>query len=160
MPRKLLCHNQSRHGRATSIGSTWGWALAVVVIVGGNRDLGTALTHAFEDVAGRSGAAGHQELGHRLQTGDLTALRSLTCGSTRDGYGSYDERDWAGNLSPGFRRPKQYPVIASIDGRRQLGARTPGQCHHFRVRSPGPLEPAASTTVSRRQWKICQSLSS
>lgn len=91
---------------ATSVRQrTWGWALAVVVIVlalAAIAILGTVLlTRGKHSKMSQEDQVRQaiQSLDIAIQTGDLTALRSLTCGSTRDGYVDYDERDWAETLS-------------------------------------------------------------
>ena len=49
-----------------------------------------------------------------VQTGDLTKLRSITCGSMRDDYVDYDQREWNDTYHR-VAAAKQYPVVANID---------------------------------------------
>ena len=49
-----------------------------------------------------------------IQKGDLATLRSITCGTTRDSYVNYPDRDWAVTHAR-VAAAKRYPVVASID---------------------------------------------
>ena len=62
----------------------------------------------------RDRTRGIQSFDVAIQTGDLTTLRSLTCGNMRDDYVNYNQREW----NDTYRRvaaAKQYPVVANID---------------------------------------------
>lgn len=151
---------------ATSVRQrTWGWALAVVVIVlalAAIAILGTVLlTRGKHSKMSQEDQVRQaiQSLDIAIQTGDLTALRSLTCGSTRDGYVDYDERDWAET----YRRvsaAKQYPVIASIDQVVVNGAHAEANVTTFMAFDP-QVRSTRSLDLQFRddQWKICQSYS-
>jgi hypothetical protein len=55
-----------------------------------------------------------QDFDTAIQKGDLSQLRGITCGSTRDRYVKYSDKDWAATY-PRIAAAKQYPVVASID---------------------------------------------
>src|SRR5277367_2870286 len=100
---------------------SWGWVLALILIIlalAAIAVLGTVLLtrndrkpKASQEDQVRSTI---QSFDVAIQTGDLTTLRSLTCGNMRDDYVNYNQREW----NDTYRRvaaAKQYPVIASID---------------------------------------------
>lgn len=92
-----------------------------------------------------------------IQRGDLTALRSITCGTTRDGYVDYDEKAWAET----YRRvsaAKQYPMIASIDQIVVNGEHAEANVTTFMAYDP-QVRSTRSLDLQFRddQWKICQS---
>ncbi|OSC42731.1 hypothetical protein B8W66_04150 [Mycobacterium decipiens] len=141
----------------------WGWVLAVVVIVlalAAIAILGTVLlTRTKHLKVSQEDQVRHtiQSFDIAIQTGDLTALRSITCGSTRDGYVDYDERDWAET----YRRvsaAKQYPVIASIDQVVVNGQHAEANVTTFMAFDP-QVRSTRSLDLQFRddQWKICQS---
>jgi hypothetical protein len=92
-----------------------------------------------------------------VQTGNLAALRSLTCGSTRDDYVNYDERQWADT----YRRvsvAKQYPVVASIDQVVVNGQHAEANVTTFMAYDPQVRSTRSFDLQFRdEQWKICQS---
>jgi serine/threonine protein kinase len=92
-----------------------------------------------------------------VQTGDLTALRSLTCGSTRDGYIDYDEHAWQETYQR-VAAAKQYPVIASIDQVVVNGQHATANITTFMGYDPS-LRSARSLDLQDTdgQWKICKS---
>jgi flagellar basal body-associated protein FliL len=55
-----------------------------------------------------------QDFDTAIQKGDLSQLRGITCGTTRDRYVKYSDKDWAATY-PRIAAAKQYPVVASID---------------------------------------------
>ena len=83
--------------------------------------------------------------------------RTITCGTTRDGYADYDEHAW----QEAYQRvsaAKQYPVIASIDqvvvnGQHATANVTTFMANDPQVRSARSLD----LQYSGGQWKICQS---
>jgi len=92
-----------------------------------------------------------------VQRGDLTTLRSLTCGTTRDGYVDFEEREWAET----YRRvsaARQYPVIASIDQVVVNGPHAEANVTTFMAYDP-QLRSTRSLDLQYRddQWKVCQS---
>jgi hypothetical protein len=142
---------------------TWGWVLAIVVIVlalAAIAILGTVLimrskhTHVSQEDQVRHTI---QTFDVAIQTGDLTTLRSITCGATRDGYVEYDEKSWAET----YRRvsaAKQYPIIASIDQVLVNGQHAEANVTTFMAYDP-QVRSTRSLDLQFRddQWKICQS---
>ena len=49
-----------------------------------------------------------------IQRGDLAQLRDITCGTTRNNYVNYPDKDWD-TTHARVAAAKQYPVVASID---------------------------------------------
>lgn len=145
---------------ATSVRQrTWGWALAVVVIVlalAAIAILGTVLlTRGKHSKMSQEDQVRQaiQSLDIAIQTGDLTALRSLTCGSTA-------MATWimTSVIGPkpiaGFRRPNNIRS-SPASTRSSSTARTPRPMSPLSWRSiPRSARPAASTysfaTISGR----------
>ncbi len=92
-----------------------------------------------------------------VQRGDLTALRTITCGTVRDGYVDYDERAWQETYQR-VSAAKQYPVIASIDQVVVNGQHAEANVTSFMAYDPS-LRSTRSLDLQYRddQWKICQS---
>lgn len=143
----------------------WGWILALIVIVlalAAIAILGTVLltrgkhaTVSQEDQVRRT--IGDFDVA--IQRGDLTTLRTITCGTTRDGYAEYDEHAW----DETYRRvsaAKQYPVIASIDQVVVNGQHAEANVTTFMAYDP-QVRSTRSLDLQYRddQWKICQSAS-
>lgn len=143
---------------------SWGWVLALALIIlllaavavvatvwltrdGGDppvsqEDQVRATIHDF-DVA--------------IQNGDLTTLRSITCGTVRDGYVNYTDEAWEDT----YRRvaaAKQYPVIASIDEVVVNGDHAEANVTAFMASAPR-IRSTRSFDLQYRddQWEICQS---
>jgi hypothetical protein len=149
----------------TSRQFNWGWVLALVLIVlalAAIAILGTVLltrgkhTKVSQEDRVRTTI---ESFDTAIQKGDLTTLRTITCGTTRDGYADYDERSW----DETYRRvsaAKQYPVIASIDQVVVNGQHAEANVTSFMAYDP-QLRSTRSLDLQYRddQWKICQSLS-
>jgi hypothetical protein len=94
-----------------------------------------------------------------VQNGDLTALRSMTCGALRDGYVNYTEQEWDDT----YRRvsaAKQYPVVASIDEVVVNGDHAEANVTAFMAYAPQTRSTRSFDLQFRDdQWKICQSSS-
>ena len=141
----------------------WGWVLAVIVIVlalAAVAILGTVLLTRSKHVkVSPEDQVRHtiQEFDVAVQRGDLTALRSITCGTTRDGYVDYDERSWAETYQR-VSAAKQYPVIASIDQVVVNGQHAEANVTTFMAYDP-QVRSTRSLDLQYRddQWKICQS---
>jgi hypothetical protein len=149
----------------TSTQFNWGWILAIVVIVlalAAIAILGTVLLTRGK----HTGVSQEDQVRHTIgnfdvaiQRGDLTTLRTITCGTTRDGYADYDERAW----DETYRRvsaAKQYPVIASIDQVVVNGQHAEANVTTFMAYDP-QVRSTRSLDLQYRddQWKICQSAS-
>jgi hypothetical protein len=141
----------------------WGWVLALVVIVlalAAIAILGTVLlTRSKHMKVSQEDQVRHtiQEFDVAVQRGDLTALRSITCGTTRDGYVDYDEHSW-GETYQRVSAAKQYPVIASIDQVVVNGQHAEANVTTFMAYDP-QVRSTRSLDLQYRddQWKICQS---
>ncbi|MGD1240325.1 hypothetical protein [Mycobacterium seoulense] len=147
----------------TSRQFNWGWVLALVLIVlalAAIAILGTVLltrgkhTKVSQEDQVRTTI---QSFDTAIQKGDLTTLRTITCGTTRDGYADYDEHSW----DETYRRvsaAKQYPVIASIDQVVVNGQHAEANVTTFMAYDPS-LRSTRSLDLQYRddQWKICQS---
>ncbi|ANR91177.1 Rv0361 family membrane protein [Mycobacterium avium] len=149
----------------TSRQFNWGWILALVVIVlalAAIAILGTVLlTRGRHTNVSQEDQVRHTigNFDAAIQRGDLTTLRSITCGTTRDGYADYDEHAWAET----YRRvsaAKQYPVIASIDQVVVNGQHAEANVTTFMAYDP-QVRSTRSLDLQYRddQWKICQSAS-
>jgi hypothetical protein len=141
----------------------WGWVLAIVVIVlalAAIAIFGTVLltqsNHAKpsqeeqvkQTIQGFDGA---------VQRGDLTALRGITCGTTRDGYVEYDEKAWAETYQR-VSAAKQFPVVASIDQVVVNGQHAEANITTFMAYDPQTRSTRSLDLQFRDdQWKICQS---
>ncbi|MEB3984032.1 hypothetical protein OQ968_22550 [Mycobacterium sp. 663a-19] len=141
----------------------WGWVLALVVIVlalAAIAILGTVLlTRGKHMKVSQEDQVRHtiQQFDVAVQRGDLTALRSITCGTTRDGYVDYDEHSWAETYQR-VSAAKQYPVIASIDQVVVNGQHAEANVTTFMAYDP-QVRSTRSLDLQYRddQWKICQS---
>ncbi len=147
----------------TSRQFNWGWVLALIVIVlalAAIAILGTVLlTRGKHPKASQEDQVRHtiENFDAAIQRGDLITLRTITCGTTRDGYADYDEHAW----DESYRRvsaAKQYPVIASIDqvvvnGQHAEANVTTFMAYDPQVRSTRSLD----LQYRDEQWKICQS---
>ena len=141
----------------------WGWVLALVVIVlalAAIAILGTVLlTRSKHLKISQEDQVRHtiSEFDTAVQRGDLTALRSITCGTTRDGYVDYDEHAWAETYQR-VSAAKQYPVIASIDQVVVNGQHAEANITTFMAYDP-QVRSTRSLDLQYRddQWKICQS---
>jgi hypothetical protein len=91
-----------------------------------------------------------------VQNGDLTTLRSITCGTTRDSYVDYDEHAWEETYHR-VSAAKQYPVIASIDQVVVNGQHAEANITTFMAYDP-QVRSTRSLDLQFRddQWKICQ----
>ena len=91
-----------------------------------------------------------------MQRGDLSALRGMTCGTTRDGYADYDDRSWEDTFSR-VSAAKQYPVIASVDQVVVNGQHAEANVTTFMADDPKTRSTRSLDLQFRdNQWKICQ----
>ncbi|MBV8964806.1 MAG: hypothetical protein JO191_01380, partial [Mycobacteriaceae bacterium] len=147
---------QSRH-------FNWGWVLAIVLVVlalAAIAILGTLLlTHSKHAKVSQEDQVRHtiQSFDAAVQTGDLSTLRSITCGTTRDGYADYDEHAWQETYHR-VAAAKQFPVIASIDQIVVNGQHAEANITTFMAYDP-QVRSTRSLDLQFRddQWKICQS---
>src|ERR1700722_14435466 len=148
--------------RSVSKNFNWGWVLAITVIVlalAAIAILGTVLlTRGKHAKVSQEDQVRHsiQDYDVAVQRGDLTELRSITCGSARDGYVDYDEHAWDETYHR-VSAAKQYPVIASIDQVVVNGQHAEANITTFMAYDP-QLRSTRSLDLQFRddQWKICQ----
>ena len=147
----------------TSRQYNWGWVLAIVVIVlalAAVAILGTVLLTRHKNLKVSPEDQVRQTIhsfDNAVQTGDLKTLRTITCGTTRDGYVDYDEHAWEETYHR-VSAAKQYPVIASIDqvvvnGQHAEANITTFMAYDPQVRSTRSLD----LQFGDDQWEICQS---
>ncbi len=145
---------------------SWGWVLALILIIlalTAIAVLGTAvLTRHSKPKASQEDQVRTtiHDFDVAVQTGNLAALRGITCGTARDGYLNYDEHDWQDT----YRRvaaAKQFPVVASIDQVVVNGEHAEANVTAFLAYAP-QVRSARSFDLQFRddQWKICQSFNS
>jgi hypothetical protein len=147
----------------TSRQFNWGWVLALVLIVlalAAIAILGTVLLTRHKNLkVSEEDQVRHtiQQYDIAVQRGDLTALRSITCGTVRDGYVDYDEHAWQETYQR-VSAAKQYPVIASIDQVVVNGQHAEANITSFMAYDPS-VRSTRSLDLQYRddQWKICQS---
>ncbi|MFY2860289.1 hypothetical protein ACOJVU_10975 [Mycobacterium sp. THU-M104] len=143
----------------------WGWVLLLVLLVlalAAIAILGTVLlTRGKHSKASQEDRVRQtiQTFDAAVQRGDLTTLRTLTCGTTRDSYVDFDEHGWEET----YRRVSaagQYPVIASIDQIVVNGPHAEANVTTFMAYDPR-LRSTRSLDLQYRddQWKVCQSVS-
>ena len=147
----------------TSKQFNWGWVLALVVVVlalTAIAILGTVLlTRGKHSKVSQEDQVRHtiQGFDAAVQRGDLTTLRTVTCGTARDGYVDYDEHAWQETYQR-VSAAKQYPVIASVDQVVVNGQHAEANVTTFMAYDP-QLRSTRSLDLQYRddQWKICQS---
>jgi hypothetical protein len=142
---------------------SWGWVLALILIIlalAAVAVLGTVLLtrgnkkpSASQEDQVRSAI---QNFDVAVQNGDLSTLRSITCGTMRDDYVNYDEREW----NDTYRRvaaAKQYPVVADIDQVVVNGNHAEANVTAFMAYAP-QVRSTRSFDLQYRdeQWKICE----
>jgi 3',5'-cyclic AMP phosphodiesterase CpdA len=92
-----------------------------------------------------------------VQTGDLTTLRSITCGSMRDDYVNYNQREWSDTYHR-IAAAKQYPVVADIDQVVVNGNHAEANVTAFMAYAPQTRSTRSFDLQYRDdQWKICES---
>ncbi len=143
----------------------WGLVLALVVIIlalAAIAIMGTVwLTQKNHSKVSQEDQVRQtiQNFDTAVQKGDLSTLRTITCGTTRDSYVDYDEHSWEET----YRRvsaAKQYPVIASIDQVVVNGQHAEANITTFMAYDP-QVRSTRSLDLQFRddQWKICQAAS-
>jgi hypothetical protein len=146
---------------------SWGWVLALILIIlalAAIAVLGTVLltrndrkSSASQDDQVRNTI---QSFDAAVQTGDLTKLRSLTCGSMRDDYVNYNQREWSDTYHR-VAAAKQYPVVANIDQVVVDGTHAEANVTAFMAYAPQTRSTRSFDLQYRDdQWKICESSSS
>jgi hypothetical protein len=147
----------------TSRQINWGWVLAGVVIllalVAIAILLTVLLTRSKHAKVSEEDRVRHRisEYDASVQRGDLTELRTITCGTAHDGYVDYDEHTWQ-DAYQRISAAKQYPVIASIDQVIVNGQHAEANVTTFMANDPS-VRSTRSLDLQYRddQWKVCQS---
>jgi hypothetical protein len=99
---------------------SWALVLALILVIAALAAVaifGTVwLTHKSSRKMSREDQVRQtiQDFDVAIQKGDLAQLRGITCGTTRDNYVNYPDKDWAATHGR-VAAAKQYPVVASID---------------------------------------------
>ena len=141
---------------------SWGWVLALVLVIAALAAvaiLGTvwltgtkAPKVSQEDLVKQT----IQNFDVAVQKGDLPALRSITCGTTRDNYVNYDDRAW-NDARARIAAAKQYPVVASVDQVVVNGDHAEANVTTFMAYDPATRSTRSFDLQFRdAQWKICQ----
>ena len=148
---------------AASRNRNWGWVLAIVVIVlalAAIAIFGTVLlTQSKHAKASQEEQVRQtiQSFDVAVQRGDLTALRGITCGTTRDGYVEYDETRVGGDLPTGLGG-QAISGVASIDQVVVNGQHAEANVTTFMAYDPQTRSTRSLDLQFRDdQWKICQS---
>jgi hypothetical protein len=140
-----------------------GWVLAIVVIVLAL----TAITILLMVLLSprKHGKASQEDrvrqtirqMDTALQAGDLATLRTITCGSTRDGYVEYDQRRWQESYHR-VSTARQIPVIDTIDEVAVNGKHAEANVTTYMAYDP-QVRSTRSFDLQYRddQWKVCQS---
>jgi hypothetical protein len=145
---------------------SWGWVLALILIIlalAAIAVLGTVLltrndrkSNASQEDQVRNTI---QHFDAAVQTGDLTTLRSLTCGSMRDDYVNYNQNEW-NDVYHRVAAAKQYPVVANIDQVVVNGNHAEANVTAFMAYAPQTRSTRSFDLQYRDdQWKICESSS-
>jgi hypothetical protein len=141
---------------------SWGWVIAVVLVIAALAAiavLGTVLlTRGKEPKASEEDKVRStiQSFDVAIQNGDLAALRTITCGTTRDSYVDYNDRAWA-ETHARVAAAKQYPVVASIDQVVVNGHHAEANVTTFMAYAPQTRSTRSLDLEFRDdQWKICQ----
>ncbi|ORB31467.1 Rv0361 family membrane protein [Mycolicibacterium parafortuitum] len=144
----------------------WGWVIAIIVVIAALAAVavvgtilltrGSASTVSQEDAV-RSTI---QNYDAAIEKGDLATLRSITCGTTAEGYNNIDDKKWADT----HRRVAQagrYPVVASIDQVVINGDHAEANVTTFMAYAPQTRSTRSFDLQFRDdQWKVCQAPSS
>jgi hypothetical protein len=145
---------------------SWGWVLALILIIlalAAIAVLGTVLLTRNDR---KSSASQEDQVRNTIQhfdaavqTGDLTTLRSITCGSMRDDYVNYDQNEW-NDVYHRVAAAKQYPVVANIDQVVVNGNHAEANVTAFVAYAPQTRSTRSFDLQYRDdQWKICESSS-
>jgi hypothetical protein len=141
---------------------SWGWVLAVLLVIAA---LVAVAVLATVLLTRRSTPAASQEDRVRdtiqgfdtaIQTGDLAALRSITCGETAASYNRYNDAQWT-DTHARVAAAKQYPVVASVDQVIVNGQHAEANVTTFMASDPATRSTRSFDLQFRdEQWKICQ----
>ncbi|MGB0970184.1 MAG: DUF4878 domain-containing protein [Mycobacterium sp.] len=140
----------------------WGWTTAIVLVIAALAAIATLGTFLLTRTS--SPAVSQDELVRTtienfdiaVQNGDLSTLRGITCGATRDNYVRYNEKAWS-DTHARVAAAKQYPVVASIDQVVINGDHAEANVTTFMAYAPQTRSTRSFDLEFRDdQWKICQ----
>jgi hypothetical protein len=141
---------------------SWGWVAAIVLItvaLAAIAVLGTILLTRTSTPAVSQDEmvrATIRDFDIAVQSGDLSTLRGITCGVTRDNYVRYNEKAWS-DTHARVAAAKQYPVVASIDQVVVNGDHAEANVTTFMAYAPRTRSTRSFDLEFRDdQWKICQ----
>jgi hypothetical protein len=141
---------------------SWGWVVALLLVIAALvavAILGTLLlTRGSAPKASQEDMVRStiQNFDVAVQNGDLAALRTITCGTTRGSYVNYDQRAWT-ETHARVAAAKQYPVVASIDQVVVNGEHAEANVTTFMAYAPQTRSTRSFDLQFRDdQWKICQ----
>lgn len=161
-PKVIPPREESPQEPAPTARRSWGWVVAVILVIAALvaiAVLGTVLlTRKSSSAASQEDDVRTtiQDFDSAIQRGDLAALRSMTCGSTRDNYVKYDQKAWD-ETHARVQAAKQYPVVASIDQVVVNGDHAEANVTSFMAFAPQTRSTRSFDLQFRdNQWKICQ----
>lgn len=161
-PQVIPPRDESTEPAQTTTRRSWGWVVAVVLVIAALvaiAVLGTVLLTRNSSASSSSEddvRATIQDFDSAIQRGDLAALRSITCGTTRDNYVKYDQKAWD-ETHARVESAKQYPVVASIDQVVVNGDHAEANVTSFMAFAPQTRSTRSFDLQFRdNQWKICQ----
>lgn len=141
---------------------SWGWVIALILVIAALAAvaiLGTVLL-SRDDAAAVSQEemvrTTIQNFDTAIQKGDLSTLRTITCGETADGYIRYDDAKWK-DIHSRVAAARQYPIVASIDQVVVHDSHAEANVTSFMAFDPSTRSTRSFDLEFRDdQWKICQ----
>ena len=141
---------------------SWGWVIALVLVIAALAAvaiLGTVLLSrddppavSQEDMVRTT----IQNFDTAIQRGDLSTLRTITCGETADSYIRYDDKQWK-DIHTRVAAARQYPIVASIDQVVVHESHAEANVTSFMAFDPSTRSSRSFDLEFRdEQWKICQ----
>lgn len=141
---------------------SWGWVIALVLVIAALAAvaiLGTLLLSrddppaiSQEDMVRTT----IQNFDTAIQKGDLSTLRTITCGETADSYIKYDDKQWS-DIHSRVAAARQYPIVASIDEVVVHDGHAEANVTTFMAFDPSTRSTRSFDLEFRdEQWKICQ----
>jgi hypothetical protein len=141
---------------------SWGWVIALVLVIAALAAvaiLGTVLLSrddapavSQEDMVRTT----IQNFDTAIQRGDLSTLRTITCGETADSYIRYDDKQWK-DIHARVAAARQYPIVASIDQVVVHDSHAEANVTSFMAFDPSTRSTRSFDLEFRdEQWKICQ----
>lgn len=140
----------------------WGWVIAIVLVIAAL--VAVAVVGTILLTRGSTAAASQednvrstiQNYDAAIEKGDLATLRSITCGTTAEGYNNLDDKKWS-DTHRRVTEAGQYPVVASIDQIVVNGDHAEANVTTFMAYAPQTRSTRSFDLQFRDdQWKICQ----